>query len=292
MRALYRLALLDLAILGLWWDQGVAGLPLLGVLHLGTTLAAAVIVWRDGKEAAGGMDRYHWTPWNWNGLALPLGAVLGVPGIVVLMRTRPWSPGRASRRALAPPRRGSQRLELTDDQDEVARFLDGRVCIPAAGNVEALCSVLRHGTLERRCAALQAVVRSFEPRLTPLVAIALADPDQTVRALAAATSAQVGANLAERIAQMEAEPAPRLEELYDFAMLLFDHGSSNVLLSRSQASHLLGNARVRLAAVLNDPQLPAPMRDAATAAMGELAARRTNRADGPLVHLAQGTVAA
>lgn len=283
MTTLRWLACVDIAIVALWWYEGEVVSPLLGLLHLGITLAAAGVVWRGG---------FGWTPWHWHGLALPLGVVLGVPGIVILFWIRPWRRG-ASRRLVRPAsRRPGEPQRARESSDEVARMLDGRVCIPKADKVEPLCTVLRHGTLERRCAALQAVVRSFEPGLTPLVAIALADPDQTVRALAAATSAQVSANLAARIAHMEAEASPSVEDRYEYAMLLFDHACRNVLLSRSQAGHLRQNARVGLAAVLNDPSLPAAMRDTAVVAMNQLAGSRPNQAEARLVHVAQSGVAA
>lgn len=283
MKGLHKLAWMDLAIVAVWFYEGAAASATIGFLHLGVTLAAARLAWRGGEG---------WSPWSWSGLALPLGIVLGAPGILVLLGLRPFGRRLSHRMTRTTKIHSGERRRVRNDQDEVARLLDGRVCIPGADDVEALCAILRHGTLERRCAALQAVVRSFEPALTPLVAIALADADQTVRALAAATSAQISANLAERIAHIEAEPVLDLEERYDFAMLLFEHGCRNVLLSRSQAAHLRSSARLRLAAVLNDQMLPSKMRAAAEVAMGKLATPRANHADSCMMQLAHGAAAA
>lgn len=283
MTGLRKLAWADAAIVALWAYQGQPASPLFGLLHLAMMLGAAVLVWRGGED---------WNPWNWHGLAFPLGVLLGVPGIVVFLRVRPWGRRLPRRIAHSTVRRKNVARRMADEQDATARLLDGRVSIPEADNVESLRAILRNGPLERRCAALQAVVRSFEPALTPLVAIALSDPDQTVRALAAATSAQVSANLAERIAHMEAQASPNLDERYDFAMLLLEHGCRNVLLSQSQAANLRDNARARLVSVLNDPSLPRDKREAAEAAMSQLARPRSDKKDVRVVHIARRAEAA
>lgn len=116
-----------------------------------------------------------------------------------------------------------------------ARMLDGRFTPPTPDMLGSLATVLRHGDIAARRHALEAVVRSFEPGLSTLILQALSDPDQGIRALAAAASARVARNLAQRRAALEARMAkgePQAERA--LAVLLADHARDNVLLSDAQ----------------------------------------------------------
>ncbi|MGJ3626644.1 hypothetical protein AB5I41_06890 [Sphingomonas sp. MMS24-JH45] len=110
---------------------------------------------------------------------------------------------RAPRRRRAPPPTPAQTPRIGVGR-LAKRWLDGRVRHPASAEVGSLVTILRHGDVPMRRAALETVVRSFEPALSPLIAQALADPDQTIRALAAAAAARIAANLAATRATLEA----------------------------------------------------------------------------------------
>ena len=120
-----------------------------------------------------------------------------------------------------------------------ARMLDGRMRHAAPETLGSLVTVLRHGNVSARRRALETVVRSFEPALSPLIAQALADGDQTIRALAAAAAARMSRNLAQRRAILSAR-AERGERSAQDALitLLSDHARSNVLLSDTQREQL------------------------------------------------------
>ncbi len=123
----------------------------------------------------------------------------------------------------------------------VARMLDGRVLHADAETLHSLVTVMRHGHVAERRRALETVVRSFQPALSPLIALALTDSDQTIRALAAAASARVVQNLAVGRASLEANTADR-ETRATLVALLADHARANVLLSDSQRGHLRDDA--------------------------------------------------
>ncbi len=126
----------------------------------------------------------------------------------------------------------------------VARMLDGRVHHGEPETAHSLVTMMRHGDVGDRRRALETVVRSFQPALSPLVALALTDSDQTIRALAAAASARVVQNLALSRAAIEARVAAGTDpEARDtLAALLADHARANVLLSDSQRAHLRADA--------------------------------------------------
>ncbi|KQM65518.1 hypothetical protein ASE75_04445 [Sphingomonas sp. Leaf17] len=126
----------------------------------------------------------------------------------------------------------------------VARMLDGRVHHGEPETAHSLVTMMRHGDVGDRRRALETVVRSFQPALSPLVALALTDSDQTIRALAAAASARVVQNLALSRAAIEARVAAGTDpEAHDaLATLLADHARANVLLSDSQRAHLRADA--------------------------------------------------
>ena len=120
-----------------------------------------------------------------------------------------------------------------------ARMLDGRMRHAAPETLGSLVTVLRHGSVSARRRALETVVRSFEPALSPLIARALADGDQTIRALAAAAAARMSRNLTQRRAVLAAR-VERGDTVAEDALiaLLSDHARANVLLSDAQRDQL------------------------------------------------------
>ena len=159
----------------------------------------------------------------------------------------------------------------------VARMLDGRVHHAPAETLGSLVTVMRHGDVAARRRALETVVRSFEPSLSPLIALALTDGDQTIRALAAAASARVAHNLA--IAR-EGDPSGDHSTL---AALLADHARADVLLSDSQRAHLREDAVALIPA--SDPARDAMAIEALWAA-GDYAA--IDRLAGPVASAHHG----
>ena len=179
------------------------------------------------------------------GVAGPIGLMLGQ--ILGRWNERGWGrPSGIARdegfagRAMAHPRRGAAR--------EMARLLDGRVYYPAPDRLDSLVAILRHAPVAERRRALETVVRSFEPGLSPLVAQVLNDPDQTIRALAAAASARIVHNLGEHRAGLEARIARGdAEAVQSLGRLLADHGQSNILLSDMQRAAVRDEAALLLA---------------------------------------------
>lgn len=237
-RAISILALADLGIFSAALGQSPASSSTLwfAPVHIGLTFAA-LLMWRG--QSIGSL--------GWDGLALPLGAAIGPCGMLVLFLLKPWSRiGRRTKPLAYSPATASKphsRSTVTP-MVAMARMLDKRVCFPAADRIESLVTVLRHGSLPARRKALETAVRSFEPRLSPLIATALTDRDQTIRALAAAAAAEVSYNLTERRAELEARIGPdeNPDDIYALAMLLSDHGCHNVLLSQAQRVQLCQKA--------------------------------------------------
>ncbi len=120
-----------------------------------------------------------------------------------------------------------------------ARMLDGRMRHAAPETLGSLVTVSRHGSVSARRRALETVVRSFEPALSPLIARALGDGDQTIRALAAAAAARMSRNLMQRRATLAARVERGDAGAQDALIaLLSDHARSNVLLSDAQRDQL------------------------------------------------------
>ena len=215
------LAALDLAVLAIAALGGAA--PPLLLVHVALTLLAAVV-------------------WLLGGRIGVAPAVVGILGPLPLLACCLLFPGTK----LLP-----RRHLAADDEDAprpapaaaVARLLDGRVRHAAPDMLGSLATMMRHGDVPARRNALETVVRSFEPALSPLVALALTDGDQTIRALAAAAAARVVQNLGEARAALEhriaaGDPAAAAA----LAALLADHARANVLLSASQRQQLRGDA--------------------------------------------------
>ena len=134
----------------------------------------------------------------------------------------------------------------------VARMLDGRVHHARPDTLSSLVTIMRHGAVAERRRALETVVRSFEPALSPLIALALTDGDQTIRALAAAASARVAENLVLARARASARVADDTDPdaATNLAKLLGDHARSDVLLSDSQRLHLREDAVATMVAAV------------------------------------------
>lgn len=270
--AISLLALADLVILSVVFGQSPSTTLWFAPAHIGLTFTA-LLIWRGKSISSGG----------WACLALPLGAAAGPGAILVLLLVKPWSHLGGSKKRieyLPATRRRPRSPNLMTPMVAVARMLDERICFPAADRIESLVTVLRHGRLIARRKALETTIRSFEPRLSPLIATALTDKDQTIRALAAAAAAQVSYNLTQRRADLEARigPGENPDDSYTLAMLLSDHGCHNVLFSQSQRVQLCQKASACLLTL--DRGLPVGDRrhETVSAALATLSAE-------PLMHL-------
>ena len=184
------------------------------IIHVFLTLTA-LMLWRrslSGKGSAG-------IP------AFIAGAALGPIGILAFFFVRYWNwkPRWAGKRRVLLLEPVMQSMVQADSPIRtMARMLDGRVSYPSADGVESLATTLQYGSLASRRRALEAVVRSFEPRLSPLIALALTDKDQTIRSLAAAASAQISNEVAQRSTELASKIArgADLEDTYGPAMSL------------------------------------------------------------------------
>ncbi len=227
-RALAALALADIAVLAAGGSiGGVIALPVHGALA-----AAGYALWlRGGRQVDFAA------------------AILGVFGPAALL-VAGWVAARIppARRTPVPLPEPAQRGGggQRGASLAVARMLDGRVLHARPDTLHSLVTVMRHGTVAERRRALETVVRSFQPALSPLIALALTDGDQTIRALAAAASARVVQNLAVARAALEAN-GDDAEARAALAALLADHARANVLLSDSQRTHLRDDALALLA---------------------------------------------
>lgn len=190
-------------------------------LHLGLTIVALAVSHRKMSRRGG-----------WDSLAFPVGAALGPCAMLAIYLIKPWSFFAPQTVGPIVPSFSKRKLNScgpVTPMGVLARMLDRRITFPATDQVESLVTILRSGCLTARRKALETAVRSFEPRLSTLIAAALRDEDQTIRALAAAASAQVGHNLTEQLIELGVTD-PSFDKLYMRAMLQFDHGCHNVLL--------------------------------------------------------------
>ena len=121
----------------------------------------------------------------------------------------------------------------------VARLLDGRVRHPDPDSLGSLITILRHGDVDARRGALEAAVRNFDPRLSPVVARALTDQDQTIRALAAAAASRIAQGLAEeRSAHAQARLSGDVARAGQIGATLWDHSRFDMLLSDTQRDQI------------------------------------------------------
>lgn len=178
--------------------------------------------------------------------------VLGPPGLLVAVLFE--GPSRLSRLRSDDEMFGpvAGRSAQRGARLAVARMLDGRVHHATPDTLSSLVTIMRHGAVAERRRALETVVRSFEPALSPLIALALTDGDQTIRALAAAASARVAENLVLARARLSARIADGTDPdaATELARLLGDHARSDVLLSDSQRLHLREDAVATMVAAV------------------------------------------
>ena len=231
-------------------SRPVAGLILLALADLALPVACASFGLATGSALAGHAVltmlgfvlclRNHGS----TGFATAVLGVLGPIGILAtlpLARVSPALPQRSADATFGPRARHSAHRGAGL---QVARMLDGRVHHATPDTVSSLVTIMRHGDVAARRRALETVVRSFEPALSPLIALALTDGDQTIRALAAAASARVAENLVLARARLTARIADGSdpEATTTLAALLADHARADVLLSDSQRMHLREDA--------------------------------------------------
>ncbi len=193
----------------------------------------AIWVWKCGQESGSSLEMP----------VAAIGAAFGPCGLFAFSWVKPWSWESRTRKKLihAPGRPSAHSPQGTETpRQALARMLDGRVRHPAADRVESLKMTLQFGELRSRRKALESIVRSFEPRLSPLLAIALADSDQTIRALAAAASAQISFDVLQWSAEMEDSLTQNASGVDSAALVMFlaSHGCHDVLLPQSQRVQL------------------------------------------------------
>lgn len=229
------LALADIMLIAAAFAQASLMDPWFAPFHLVLTVAALRLSYDEMLLGAG-----------WNGFAVPLGAAFGPCAMLLLYLLKPWSLiGSDSRKLVIvrlKPRRDNANHSVRP-MVALARMLDERTRYPLPHEVESLGTILLHGALEARQRALETAVKSFEPRLSTLIATALTDTDQTMRALAAAAAAQVNQSLLRQITDLESTAADNRDDFYTLAMLLFDHGCHNELLPDVQRVGLRARAR-------------------------------------------------
>jgi len=233
-RRLAALALLELVVLTAFWLSGLA----VGWALVAHALASviALTLWLRSGAAAGFAAAML-------GMMGPLGLLVALP----LARFVRPAAHRTDDEMFGPVTgRSAQRGARL----AVARMLDGRVHHATPDTLSSLVTIMRHGAVAERRRALETVVRSFEPTLSPLIALALTDSDQTIRALAAAASARVAGNLVLARARLSARVADGgdPDAVTNLARLLGDHARSDVLLSDSQRLHLREDAVATMAA--------------------------------------------
>ena len=219
------LAILDIALWSLCAIGGIASGWALGA-HAVLTALGYVLWLRSGPMLS---------------FAAAILGVLGPAGIAValpLVRRR-TAPAAQTDDAIFGP--AAVRVGQRGASLAAARMLDGRVHHAGPETLSSLVTILRHGDVGARRRALETVVRSFEPSLSPLIALALTDGDQTIRALAAAASSRVAHNLMLTRATL-AERTDDPEAASRLVALLADHARADVLLSDSQRGHLRDDA--------------------------------------------------
>lgn len=230
-------SIIDLLLLAQALLAGATSIYWFAPMHMALAIATLLIVVRrlHGMSAL-------------QSFALPVGAALGAPGMLLCLLMAPLAGSSRRRKQIVYSniRIGRYRIgNALSPVERLGRILDERVRYPDCDEIGSLATILRHGSLQARYRALETAVTSFEPRLSPLIVMALSDEDQTIRALAAAAAAQVSYNLTLQISELQARIAPAQDpdDRYALAMLLADHGCFNQL-----CPSLSGRASVRMPA--------------------------------------------
>jgi polysaccharide biosynthesis protein PelE len=226
------LSLADLMMLAIVETQPVVSDRWFVIAHVALTLVA-LWHWQRDLESGRSID----VP------VAAIGAAFGPCGLLIFTLVKPWSWKSKGRKKLfhSPGRASAHSPQgIETPRQALARMLDGRVRHPASERIESLKMTLQFGELPARRKALESIVRSFEPRLSPLLAIALADTDQTIRALAAAASAQISFDVLQWSAEMEDSLTQNASGVESAALVMFlaSHGCHDVLLPQSQRVHL------------------------------------------------------
>lgn len=158
---------------------------------------------------------------------------------VEAMRAGGATPARMSHLTLMPPRGSGRRL--------VDRIAEDQVALPTSAMLGSLHDMLRYGDIAGRQSAIATVVTNFEPRLSSIIARALTDPEQSVRAQAAAAATEITASLHKTRKAMAQGDDPR-----SFAAYLVEQGRHNVLLSDGMRRQLLEQAASLLRPLADD----------------------------------------
>lgn len=250
--------------------------PLFAPAHLAVTLAAIVAARRrlDWRTTGG------WMLW--------IGAAFGPIGMLTVRLAMPL----LGLRVLALDAR---RLALPEPEDEeeyrrgnrfihVAPLSGAALNLPDPEQIGSLVSVFRHGTIADRQTAIEAVVASYEPRLSGIVALGLMDGDQTIRALAASASTRVGQLLAQRRRRLEraVEREGGASERLALARLLADHGEHEQLISETARARLRVDAMEEMEGALAVLPRSDPRYLSAEALLHRLRPRRRDPARLPL----------
>lgn len=236
-------SIIDLLLLFWGMLAGPGAIIWFGPLHLGLTIG--VLLWLTARLR-------HFTALQ--SFALPIGAAFGPLGILLCMLLSPLARSSRSNRQIVfrdAHIRKNRSMNNASPIERLGRILDERVRYPDSDEIGSLATMLRYGNLQARYQALETAVISFEPRLSPLIAMALSDDDQTIRALAAAAAAQVSYNLALQRKELQARIAlsQNLDDRYALTMLLADHGCFNQLLPHAQRVRLCQEASRKLSEI-------------------------------------------
>jgi len=162
-------------------------------------------------------------------------------------------------RALVRDRRGPTPGQAADRR-LTDRIADDRLHSPEADRMLHFTDLLRHGDVALRQRVVTTVVRNFDPRLSPLIVMALTDADQSLRTQAAAAVAEIEQALSRARTALEGQPGRRAA--WDLTGLLAEHVLHNRLLSEPNRRGMCAAAIAvldRLTATLrpDDPEHPA-----------------------------------
>lgn len=233
-------SIIDLLLLFGGMLAGPGAIIWFGPIHLGLTIAILLLLTVR-------LPRFT----ALQSFALPIGAAFGPLGILLCLLLSPLGRSSKSKRQIVfrdTHIRKNRSMKNMSPIERLGRILDERVRYPDSDEIGSLATMLRYGNLQARYQALETAVISFEPRLSPLIAMALSDDDQTIRALAAAAAAQVTYNLALQRKELQARIAlsQNLDDRYALTMLLADHGCFNQLLPQAQRLRLCQEASRKL----------------------------------------------
>jgi hypothetical protein len=232
------LSFLDIYLLMDFLEEDVSRASFSG-MHAGLTVFALVAWWKSALPR-------RFSPVF--GMVLgPVGLFAGIalPPVLKIVLL-PWLSRQGSRTSRLGPEK--QAWDQTPDMQLLNRLLDDRIHHPEPRVLGSLMVVMRAGSIEARSKALATVVRTFDPRLSKIVLLALNDPDQTIRALAAATASQVAHIIADDREILNSRNKSDTVRALACERLLH-HARYNVLLSQMQRKSLLHEAQALSAAM-------------------------------------------